>query len=72
MRYCKRCDYPFKTLWNCQYGHHRDWVSICYNCIRELRFTGVRFIGEIENIKRKIAFPTLKPKPLYLPLYKCS
>ena len=54
MNNCNKCEYPFKTLWRCKYGHHKEWVSICYNCIKEIRFVNVRFISQIENIKRMI------------------
>ena len=35
--FCSKCEYPFKALWRCKYGHHKEWVSICYNCIRDIR-----------------------------------
>ena len=67
---CYKCEYPFKTLWRCKYGHHKEWVSICYNCIKEIRFVNVRFISQIENIKRMIRC-RLKLSNLELPiLYK--
>ena len=49
-----KCEYPFKTLWRYKYGHHKEWVSICYNCIKDLRSVRIRFISQIENIKRII------------------
>ena len=67
MNDCNKCEYPFKTLWRCKYGHHKEWVSICYNCIKEIRFVNVRFISQIENIKRKIRC-RLNPTKIYLQL----
>ena len=67
--FCNKCEYPFKTLWKCKYNHHKEWVSICYNCIKEIRFVNVRFISQIENIKRKIRC-RLNPTKIYLQLYK--
>ena len=69
MNDCNKCEYPFKTLWRCKYGHHKEWVSICYNCIKEIRFINVRFISQIENIKRMIRC-RLNPSKLELPLYE--
>mgnify|MGYP001171098307 FL=1 len=66
---CYKCEYPFKTLWRCKYGHHKEWVSICYNCIKEIRFVNVKFISQIENIKRIIRC-RLNPSKLVLPLYE--
>ena len=65
---CNKCEYPFKTLWRCKYGHHKEWVSICYNCIKEIRFVNVRFISQIENTKRMIRC-RLKLSNLELPQY---
>ena len=66
---CNKCEYPFKTLWRCKYGHHKEWVSVCYNCIKEIRLVNVRFISQIENIKRMIRC-RLIPSKLELPLYE--
>ena len=66
--FCCKCEYPFKTLWRCKYGHHKEWVSICYNCIRDIRSVRIRFISQIENIK-KIIRCRLKLSDLELPLY---
>ena len=52
--FCSKFEYPFKTLWRCKYGHHKQWVSICYNCIKEIRSVRIRFISQIEKIKRVI------------------
>ena len=67
---CNKCEYPFKTLWRCKYGHHKEWVSICYNCIKEIRFVNVRFISQTEIFKR-MKRCRLKLSNLELPiLYK--
>ena len=68
---CNKCEYPFKSLWRCKYGDHKEWVSICYNCIKEIRFVNVRFISQIENIKRMIRC-RLKLSNLELPLYHAN
>ena len=65
---CSKCEYPFKTLWRCKYGHHKEWVYICFNCIRDIRSVRIRFISQIENIKRIIGC-RLKLSNLELPLY---
>ena len=67
--FCSKCEYPFKTLWRCKYGHHKEWVSICYNCIRDIRSESTRFISQIENIKRIIRC-NLNPSKIYLQLLK--
>ena len=64
-----KCEYSFMTLWRCKCGHHKEWVSICYNCIKEIRFVNVRFISQIENIKRMIRCRP-NPSKLELPLYE--
>ena len=69
--FCNRCEYPFRTLWRCKYDHHNEWVSICYNCIKELRIRRVRFISQIENIKSFIRCRINLTK-LELPLYVVS
>ncbi len=69
MNNCNKCEYPFKTLWRCNIGHYKEWVSICYNCIKEIRFVDVRFISQIENIKRMIRCKLI-PTKLALPLYE--
>ena len=69
--FCSKCEYPFKTLWRCKYGHHKEWVSICYNCIRDIRSVRIRFISQIENIKRIIGC-RLKLSNLELPLYNIT
>ena len=66
---CNRCKFPFKTLWRCKYNHHKEWVSICYNCIKEIRVLNIRFVSQIENIKRMIRC-RLNPSKLVLPLYE--
>ena len=66
--YCFKCEYPFNILWRCKYGHHKEWVSICHNCIRDIRSVRVRFISQIENVKRIIRC-RLKLSNLELPLY---
>ena len=66
--FCYKCEYPFKTLWKCKYGHYKEWVSICYNCIKETRNLNVRFISQFENIKQ-IMKCKLKLSNLELPLY---
>jgi len=71
MNTCNKCEYPFKTLWRCKYGHHKEWVSICYNCIRDIRSLRVRFISQIENIK-SFRWCSLKPSKLELPLHLIS
>ena len=67
--FCSKCEYPFNTLWRCKYGHHKEWVSICYNCIRDIRFVRITFISQIENIK-KIIRCRLKPTKIYIQLFK--
>ncbi len=67
--FCSKCEYPFKTLWRFKYGHHKEWVSICYNCIRDIRSVRIRFISKIENIKR-IMRCSLNPTKIYLQLFK--
>ena len=42
------------TLWKCKYCHHREWVSICYNFIRDIRGVSIRFINQRKNFKRII------------------
>ena len=69
--FCNKCEYPFKTLWRCKYGHHKEWVSICYNCIKDIRSLRIRFISQIENIKRIIRC-RLKLSNLELPLYNIT
>ena len=69
--FCNKCEYPFKTLWRCKYGHHKEWVSICYNCIKDIRSVRIRFISPIENIKRIIRC-RLKLSNLELPLYNIT
>ena len=64
-----KCEYPFKTLWRCKYGHHKELVSICYNCIRDIRSVRIRFISQIENIKRMIRCK-LNPTKIYIQLFK--
>ena len=66
--FCCKCEYPFKTLWRCKYGHHKEWVSLCYNCIKDIRSVRIRFISQVENIK-KIIRCRLKLSDLELPLY---
>ena len=67
--FCTKCEYPFKTLWRCKYGHHKEWVSIYYNCIRDIRSVRIRFISQIENIKRMIR-RKLNPTKIYIQLFK--
>ena len=67
--FCSKCEYPFKTLWRCKYGHHKEWVSICYNSIRDVRSVRIRFISQIENIKRIIRC-RLNPSKIYLQLFE--
>ena len=67
--FCMKCEYPFKILWRCKYGHHKEWVSICYNCIRDIRCVRIRFISQIENIKRMIR-RKLNPSKIYIQLFK--
>jgi len=69
--FCMKCENPFKILWRCKYGHHKEWVSICYNCIRDIRCVRIRFISQIENIKRMIRC-RLKLSNLELPLYNIT
>ena len=64
-----KCEYPFKTLWRCKYGYHKEWVSICYNCIRYKRSVKIRFIGQIENIKRMIRCK-LNQSKIYIQLFE--
>ena len=66
--FCNKCEYPFKILWRCKYGHHKEWVSICYNCIRDIRSVRVGLISQIENIK-SFRWSTFKPSKLELTLY---
>ncbi len=66
--FCCKCEYPFKTLWRCKYGHYKEWVSICYNCIKEIRNLNIRFISQFENTKQIIKC-RLKLYNLELPLY---
>ena len=67
--FCMKCEYPFKILWRCKYGHHKEWVSMCYNCIRDIRCVRIRFISQIENIKRMIR-RKLNPTKIYIQLFK--
>jgi len=67
--FCSKCEYPFKALWRCKYGYHKEWVSICYNCIRDVRGVRIRFISQIENIKRIIRC-RLNPSKIYLQLFE--
>ncbi len=67
--FCKECFDPFKTLWRCKYEHHQEWVSICYNGIRDIRSVRIRFTSQIENIKRIIRCG-LNPSKLELRLYR--
>ena len=67
--FCSKCEYHFKTLWRCKYGHHKEWVFVCYNCIRDIRSVKNRFISQIENIKRIIRC-RLYPTKIYLQLFK--
>ena len=69
--FCSKCEYSLKTLWTCKYGHHKEWVSICYNCIRDIRSVSIRFVSQIENIKRIIRC-RLKLSNLVLPLYNVT
>ena len=66
--FCCKCEYPFKTLWRCKYGHYKEWVFICYNCIKEIRNLNIRFISQFENIKQIIKCK-LKLSNLELPIY---
>ena len=67
--FCYKCVYPFKTLWRCKYGHHKEWVYICYNCIKNIRSVKIRFTSQIENIK-KIIRCKLNPSKIYLQLFE--
>ena len=69
--FCNRCEIPFKTLWGCKYNHHKEWVSICFNCIKEIRFLNIRFVSQIENIKRMIRC-RVNLSVLKLPLYETN
>ena len=66
--FCYKCEYPFKTLWKCKYGHYKEWVSICYNCLKEIRNLNIKFVSQFENIKQIIKY-RLKLSNLELPLY---
>ncbi len=66
--FCYKYEYPFKTLWKCKYGHYKEWVSICYNCLKEIRNLNIKFISQFENIKQIIKC-RLKLSNLELPLY---
>ena len=65
-----------KDLWVLQmsyfcskYGYQKEWVSICYNCIRDIRSVKIRFISQIENIKRIIRC-NLNQSKIYIQLFE--
>ena len=66
---CSKCEYPFKTLWRCKYDYHKEWVSICYNCLKDIRSVKIRFISQIENIKRMIRCD-LNQSKIYIQLFE--
>ena len=67
--FCSKCEYLFKTLWRCKYSYHKELVSICYNCIRDVRSLTIRFLSQIENIKRNIRC-RLNPTKIYIKLFE--
>ena len=71
--FCRECLDPFKIVWNCKIGSDdREWVYLCYNCIRYYKYiNGKKFKSQFQNIKSIIRC-TLKSSKLKLPFYNYS
>ena len=68
--FCKECFDPYKIVWNCKkHTDDKEWIYLCYNCIRDVRSVRIRFISQIENIKRIIRC-RLNPSKIYLQLFE--
>ena len=70
---CNDCNYYYKVVWNCKKNIlEKDWLYLCYNCIRLNRKLYKRYFkSQLENIKG-FSWCRVKLSKVELSLYKIN
>ena len=56
---CDDCNHYYKIVWNCKKNIlEKDWLYLCYNCIRLNRKLYKRYFkSQLENIDLQMIYP---------------
>lgn len=70
---CNDCNHYYKIVWNCKKNSlEKDWLYLCYNCIRLNRKLYKRYFkSQLENIKG-FRLSRLKLSKVELPLHQIN